>query len=74
MSAENLEGRTVALRSLCVILLDRHCRDRRIAPKDVTSSSGRPASEEEAEGYDSELKEVLDQLNALRGDESYRTG
>ena len=39
MSAENLEGRMVALRSLCVILLDRHCRDRRIAPKDVTSSS-----------------------------------
>ena len=74
MSAENLEGRMVALRSLCVILLDRHCRDRRIAPKDVTSSSGRPESEEEAEGYDSELKEILDQLNALRGDESYRTG
>ena len=74
MSAENLEGRMVALRSLCVILLDRHCRDRRIDPKYVTSSSGRPASEEEAEGYDLELKEVLDQLNALRGERDYRTG
>ena len=74
MSEERLEGRIVALRSLCVILLDRHCRDRRIDPKDVTSSSGRLASKEEAEGYDLELKEVLDQLNALRGEEPYRTG
>ena len=30
MSEERLEGQIVELQSLCVILLDRHCRDRRI--------------------------------------------
>ena len=74
MSNENMEGRIVALRSLCVVLLDQHCRDRRINSNSVTSSSVRPASEEAAEGYDAEIGQVLQQLNDLRRAKHYRTG
>ena len=76
MSEEYLEGRMRALRELCVILLDRHCRDRRIVPKSVTpaaqKASAPPLSEDAADGYDSEMAEVLKQLQRLQRAETYR--
>ena len=77
MNREHLEGRIVALQSLCVILLDQHCRDHSIPPDWIASKALKSQNlsefQDAAEGYDSEIDGVLQQLKRLHHERPYRT-